>query len=266
LNTYLKGNRLCWDVHYWLGKESSQDEITVAAYKTVELDDVLHGAPVQHREVMGYESPLFLSYFNDKITILKGGIDSALRTVKPEEMKPKLLHIKGKRRVRVMEVPLTSESLNTGDAFVLDAGTKVFIWCPSKAGINEKFRASQVAKDIRSSRKGKIEEIRLDEEGDDEFWQILGGKDKIKDADEVTPDEEFEKLGLSAKKLFRLSDASGKMEFTKIAEGKLSKDQLDTNDVFIIDAGEEILVWVGKNTSPDERKKALMYAKSYLGL
>src|SRR5690606_29471661 len=122
LNTYLKGNRLCWDVHYWLGKESSQDEITVAAYKTVELDDVLHGAPVQHREVMGYESPLFLSYFNDKITILKGGIDSALRTVKPEEMKPKLLHIKGKRRVRVMEVPLTSESLNTGDAFVLDAG------------------------------------------------------------------------------------------------------------------------------------------------
>jgi len=154
LNTYKKpgSDKIHWDIHFWLGDNTTQDEAGTAAYKTVELDTLLGGEPVQHREVQDYESRLFLSYFKPGPQILHGGVESGFRHVKPTEYKPRLLHIKGKKKIRVREVPLTRESVNSGDVFILDAGLKIFQLNGAKSGPGERAKAAQLSRAIDDER------------------------------------------------------------------------------------------------------------------
>ena len=264
LNTYKKEDALLYDVHFWLGRTTTQDEAGTAAYKTVELDDYLHGAPVQHREVQDHESPLFLSYFEKHggIKILEGGIESGFHHVKPEEYKPRLLWIKGKKNVRVREVPKSHTSLNNGDVFILDMGMKLFQWNGSKAGIFEKNKAGQLCRSLDSERGGKPEVV-VQEEGSEEseFWNAIGGKGPITDSSKVQNDDDWEHS--TFRKLYRLSDSQGTFTFTEVSEGKIAKSQLDSNDAFIVDAGNHIFVWIGKAASVGERKYAMRYAQEY---
>ena len=66
--------------------------------KSVELDDLMGGAPIQHREVQEYESNQFKSYFKSGIQILEGGVASGLNHVNINDKTPKLFIVKGKRQ------------------------------------------------------------------------------------------------------------------------------------------------------------------------
>ena len=57
-----------------------------------------------------------------------------------------------------------------------------------------------------------------------------------------------------------MSDETGSMETSLVAEGSLSKDLLDPSDVFLVDTGKELFVWIGGGASPDEKKNAMTYA------
>lgn len=63
LQTRKTGSGFSYDIHYWLGKESSQDEQGAAAIYTTQMDDYLGTVAVQHREVQGHESETFRAYF-----------------------------------------------------------------------------------------------------------------------------------------------------------------------------------------------------------
>jgi gelsolin len=267
LNTYRQKDspKLRWDVHFWLGKFTTQDEAGTAAYKTVELDDLLGGEPVQHREVQGHESDLFLSYFKNEIKLLEGGVDSGFKHVEPEKYKPRLLHLKGKKKVRVTEVELSFKSLNSGDVFVLDAGLNIYQWNGSKSGPMEKMKGAQLARALDDERKGLPKVHVFEESGKDlaDFWKALGGSGPIASAEAGGDDAEHENK--SDKKLFRLSDASGKLEFKEVAKGgAVKRNLLDPNDVFILDTGAEVFAWIGKGASVGERKSAMQYAQDYL--
>lgn len=67
LQTRKSGSNFSYDIHYWMGKESSQDEQGAAAIYTTQMDDHLGSVAVQHREVQGHESETFRAYFKQGI-------------------------------------------------------------------------------------------------------------------------------------------------------------------------------------------------------
>ena len=141
-----ESTRLEQHIHFWIGDKASQDEAAVAAYKSVELDDLLSGAPIQHREVQGHESNRFKSYFKKGIRILNGGVASGLQHVNINDKTPKLFIVKGKRQPTVRQLtPISWTQFNDGDAFVLDAGVDfIFVWNGQHANRLEKLQASKV--------------------------------------------------------------------------------------------------------------------------
>lgn len=266
LNTYQKKDSpaLLWDVHFWLGTYTTQDEAGTAAYKTVELDDKLGGAPIQHREVQGFETEQFMNYFNGEIKLLTGGVDSGFNKVKPTEYKPRLMQLKGRRKIRVTEVPLERASLNSGDVFILDKGMQVFQWNGSKSGPGEKLKGAQLSKAIADERAAKLKVLE-ENDTEEDFWSTIGGQGSVKSAEEGGEDQAAEGVALKEKTLFHLSDATGKMVFQQVATGgQCKKSLLKSEDVFILDTGMEVFAWIGKGASVDEKSKALSFAQDYL--
>lgn len=85
-----------------------------------------------------------------------GGVDSGFTHVEKDQYKTRLLHIRGKRNVRVAEVPLSVSSLNSGDCFVLDDGLVLFQWNGKEANRAEKSKALDVTAGIKNNlRSGK---------------------------------------------------------------------------------------------------------------
>jgi gelsolin len=142
---------LSWDVHFWLGLETTQDEAGAAAIYTVQLDDQLNGAPVQYREVQEQESQKFLDYFkNPAIRYLSGGVASGFKHVETNASGEKrLFQVKGKKNVRVRQVDFTVGSMNKGDCFILDAGREIYVYVGKNAKRIEKMKATSMANQIR---------------------------------------------------------------------------------------------------------------------
>ncbi|XP_066925925.1 gelsolin, cytoplasmic-like [Clytia hemisphaerica] len=261
-------NRIEWDIHFWLGAETSQDEAGVCAYKTVELDDSLGGYPVQYREVQKHESKRFLDIFPLGVEYLEGGIDSGFVKVDRDAYRKRLLHVKGKRNIRIEEVELTYKSLNHGDVFVLDDGKTIYCWNGKDSSKRERVKAAEIARKIKDDeRGGKPRVILIDSGHDNEntFFKVLGDKGPIKSAEEGGDDVEHDSQDKVEVCLYRVSDASGELKIEEAAKKPLKKEDLDTDDCFILDTGPAgVFSWIGKGCTINEKKAAMNNAMKFI--
>ena len=253
---------LNWDIYFWLGGDSSQDEQGAAALMTVELDDYLGGAPVQHREVEGYESKEFGQLFK-KIVYKKGGVASGFKTVVRGVYETTLWQVKGARSCKVSECALDASSLNAGDVFILETQDVIYQWNGKEANKKEKAKGLEVSTDIRAEERGgkcKLEVVEMGAEPA-AFWAALGGEKPIAGA---VSDTTAAASGGGNAKLFKVSDSTGSMQTTEVASGSLAKSMLVSDDVMILDAGMSIFVWIGKGANAEEKKSGMKVGTDFI--
>jgi len=258
--TALKSGAFHYDIHFWLGKDTSQDEAGTAAIKTVELDAALGGRAVQYREVQGHETDKFLSYFKPCIIPLEGGVASGFKPVEVEKVEPRLFVVKGRRAVRVTQVPFARSSLNHDDVFVLDTASTIFQFNGVTSSIQERGKALEVVQYIKDTdHDGKCDVIIIDDgtlgsEADTgQFWVLFGGFAPL--TKKAATSDDAPKL--DKPKLFCIGEGSCK-------EVETTKDMLDSNKCCLLDCGSEFFIWMGRNTSLDARKIAITTAEEFI--
>ncbi|KAL0544138.1 hypothetical protein IC582_019250 [Cucumis melo] len=258
-----KSGSFLFDIHFWIGRDTSQDEAGTAAIKSVELDASLGGRAVQHRELQGHESDKFLSYFKPCIIPLEGGVASGFKKVEEEEFETRLYTCKGKRVVRMKQVPFARSSLNHDDVFILDTENKIYQFNGANSNIQERAKALEVVQFLKEKYHqgvcdvAVVDDGKLDTESDSgEFWVLFGGFAPI--GKKVSTEDDVIAEAMPAK-LYSIADGE-----VSIIEGELSKSLLENNKCYLLDCGSEVFVWVGRITQVEERKTAIQVAEEFV--
>ena len=129
-------------------------------------------------------------------------------------------------------------------------------WFGETASAFEKAKAGSSAHNLASARHGKAT---VKNDPDDAFWAALGGEGPVAPETDCVAESEEPGEGV----LYRLSDASGSLACSETARGDIKKSMLDSADVFLLDAGREVFVWIGSGASDAERCNAMSTATAY---
>ena len=258
LNTFedpYDSTRLSYDLHFWAGEGSTEDEYGAAMFKVYELDQKLRNelgmVGSMNREVQDFESATFLSYFPDGLTYMSGGIDGVILEKEDEgeeedeeagDYDIRLFQVKGRLgKVMLSQVRTARASMNGGDVFVLDAAAAVYVWKGESSNEEEKVKGLVYARSLALETEPEREVIELDQGVDDaedvavDFWdnfpsledaKMMGiSQEYVRSAEEAGDDDAVADV---IPTLFRLKQtlggfATGPFEIVSGAGSKFTK-------------------------------------------
>uniref|UniRef100_A0A914QVR7 Gelsolin-like domain-containing protein n=1 Tax=Panagrolaimus davidi TaxID=227884 RepID=A0A914QVR7_9BILA len=144
-----------------------------------------------------------------------------------------------------------AKSLDTNDAFILDAGVGgIYVWIGKGCNPSERAKAMDWARQFleKQMRPKWTQVVRVLEGAEPEaFTQWFGNWNEAKKPVQHQP------------KLFQVSNESGKLHVEEIAD--FYQEDLDGDDVMILDLFNTIYVWVGAGANKEEKEAAEATAK-----
>jgi len=277
LNSYGKDpSNLQHDIHIWIGSQSSQDEYGTAAYKMVEADDFLGGAAVQHRQVEGREADEFVDFFQT-LEYLEGGIASGFTRVEPTKEKPMFFKFKsrGKNKGELIQVPMSSSSMDSRSGFILYADkATVWAWHGEHFSMFDKIACTRKGEELCTLGTVTVLAQGQGDEEDISFWKYLEQNGEMRLRSKAikrisTGWKERPSLAVNEfqPKLF-LVDADVTKPLEQVGLGELMKkttklgrflnrSKLNDSNVFLLDTGWKIYVYVGKGANIGEKVASL---------
>ncbi|KAH8919255.1 actin depolymerizing protein [Atractiella rhizophila] len=249
------------DIFFWLGVETTQDEAGTAAYKTVELDELLGGGPVQHRELDNYESSAFLGLFPRGFTSLQGGHKSGFHHVSPtsiELSEPRLYLLLPPSQIKQLKLP--PSSLSHTAIYLADKGDKTVHWNGSKSSPLLRAKVAQMVRRWTDARAGECTlEVVDDGQGDAPFFSLINVS-KV----EVEWDDDAHlsrKSVISSIEIYLLPEHG---EPSNVDCAGNVKDSLRTSELYILLTKNTVYVWVGQGLDTRRKKFAIPSAQKAL--
>ncbi|KAM4687603.1 scinderin-like [Discoglossus pictus] len=242
-------------IYTWQGTYATKDELICSAFLTVQLDRSMKAGATQVRVSQGKEPPHLLSLFKGKPLVIykdgtsrKGG-QTPPRPIRLFQVRKNLGSI-----TRIYEVDAEASALNANDAFVLKMKNNSAIMWIGKGANKEEIEGAAYLVKLLKYNATRVEEGKEP----DIFWSTLGGKMTYQTSPLL--ETQFED---HPPKLFGCSDKSGKFVIEEVP-GEFTQEDLAEDDVMMLDAWEQIFLWIGKDSNDVEKRESLISAKKYL--
>lgn len=185
----------------WIGKDSTVDEHTSAAYLTNKIDHLRGGVPDVQTINEGFEPEEFSSSLN--FVVIDGDTPGFLKKAVLDEVELKMYRVWIDRDTEALDETMTEEveisrsTLTSDDVFVLDANEKLYCYIGKNCQLEERIRGQKVMQEIDRDRNYMPKQYTVYEgEGDSterEFYKVIAHIEKL-DNKVVTSVEDFREL------------------------------------------------------------------------
>ncbi|KRZ91670.1 Gelsolin, cytoplasmic, partial [Trichinella sp. T8] len=232
-------------VHLWQGAKCNVNRKQQAKQAMAKISsEHRNGKAAQVYVKQGKEPERFLKLFENEIVILMDS-KQVINNNNDDDEDNHLFRI---RNGCAVQVKREASSLNSNDVFVLAAKEIVYLWQGKGASQIEKDVAQRFFNRFYSTKKKCLNVMEGFEPQN--FWDAIGGKAAYASSKALRVREN---PNLPAR-LFHCSETNGIFDVEEIVS--FTQEDLYEDDVMVLDVGDEIFVWIGKEASEIEKRKA----------
>ncbi|VDK36660.1 unnamed protein product [Taenia asiatica] len=276
------GNRE-WRIFYWIGAKASLDKRACVAMHAVNLRNFLGIDGQTQREEQGEESSDFLSLFQGhKITVLDGCSGSTgFHIVACKEAAVRMYRLFGQEKTMyIVSMPVSPTSLDPKFVYLVDGDSCLYLWFGSRSRLLIQTRGRLLAEKIAQKERLNEATISLEHEGREstEFWAVVMGLWKPAPRPPAVEHQEERPVQaivdhpkpptnvqrpppardyisadwkLPQPILYDVKLGKGYLELLQVdlPLGQLTRDILNSENVYLVDSGGELFVWMGKKSA-----------------
>lgn len=244
-------------LYLWLGSGAKQMDKTTGELFLEEMFDHFNTNVVQIRVHEGMESPHFLQLFKGKLIILDGNDPCNTTRKLPASFTLKVIG-NSTYSTKAIQITTKSSHLPTDCYIIKSSSGIVYVWCAAGSTGDSREMAKSIA--------GMIGEPNLVMEGaENEEFFVNAGENFLTQLRSKAPAETNSLI--SAWEKARVS-----LWVTNLIQGQIQLEQifafeqkdLTVDNIYLLDAGSVIYVWLGKSVDSEQRQAAWIMALHFI--